>query len=135
VCCVISESLAELSQAQKAFANALIEFKLESVGSTQTDDERIITNSLKDFGVLVRSIEDQRAKIVEEAEKLYLDPLQNLAERINHVTRDEKHKYNKESNKFYASLEKHLHLSTQRQKVDFREADAQVGYSTRGWHT
>src|SRR4051812_12145169 len=107
----------ELSHAQKSFASTLIEFKLEGVGGTQTDDERIIgehdcagsclphqrpisANSLKEFGLLIRQIEEQRAKIVEEAEKLCLDPLQNLAERISRVTRDEKHKYQKESGKF-----------------------------------
>ncbi|KAI1729033.1 BAR domain of APPL family domain-containing protein [Ditylenchus destructor] len=120
----------KLSQAQRAFASSISEFKIETVGSTQTDDERIIANSLKEFAALVRQIEEQRAKIIEEAERLYLDPLQNLVERINRVVRDDKHKYVKESNRFYTGLEKHLHLSTVR-KNDFREADAQLGLQQR----
>lgn len=66
---------------------------------------------MKDFSKLIRNIEDHRKKIIDEAEKLYLAPLQNLVDQINRVVRDERHKYKKESNSFYSGLEKHLHLS------------------------
>lgn len=57
-------------------------------------------------------IEEERSKIIEEAERRFFEPLQKLADSVNKVVRDEKHKYNKESNRFYTGLEKHLHLST-----------------------
>lgn len=108
----------------------------------QYSNIHISANSLKDFGKLIRDIEEQRKKIIEEAEKMYLAPLQSLADRINHVIRDEKHKFTKESNRFYTGLEKHLHLSVsfllegiflkilfsrfQVRKSDFSDADMQL---------
>lgn len=116
----------EVCQSQRGFANLLVDFKIATVGSTQTDDERAIATSVKDFGGLLMKIEDHRSSILTDAETLYLDPLKELVENINIVLHDSKRRYDKESQRFYSGLEKHLHLSTAR-KTDFREADAQLG--------
>ncbi|KAK6742410.1 hypothetical protein RB195_009965 [Necator americanus] len=116
----------KLSLAQKAFAKTLTEFKIETVGTTQTDDERVIGNCLREFGKLINQVEEERTKILNEAESHYLEPLKRFrVEAIGRTLHEEKRKYEKESAKFYQSLEKHLHLSTVR-KNDFREADAQL---------
>ncbi|KAH7731803.1 rho GTPase-activating protein 26 [Aphelenchoides avenae] len=121
----------KLSQAQKAFASAVNEFQIKPVGTTQTDDERHIAGCFREFSNVIRQIEDQRMKIVDDAEKLYLDPMSNLVERISKVVHDEKKRFEKESSRFYNGLEKHLHLSTRVGKTDFREADAQLGAQQR----
>ncbi|KAK0417114.1 hypothetical protein QR680_012838 [Steinernema hermaphroditum] len=119
--------------AQRSFAKTLCDFKLETVGSTQTDDERVIANCLKEFGKLIKQVEDHRSKIIEDAETLYIDPLRKFrVERIGRTLQEEKKKYEKESTRFYANLEKYLHLSTVR-KNDFREADAQLGLQQRAF--
>ncbi|WKY00969.1 hypothetical protein Q1695_015181 [Nippostrongylus brasiliensis] len=116
----------KLSLAQRAFAKTLTEFKIETVGTTQTDDERVIGNCLREFGKLINQVEEERTKILNEAESHYLEPLKKFrVEAIGRTLHEEKRKYEKESAKFYQSLEKHLHLSTVR-KNDFREADAQL---------
>ncbi|RCN48196.1 PH domain protein [Ancylostoma caninum] len=116
----------KLSLAQRAFAKTLTEFKIETVGTTQTDDERVIGNCLREYGKLINQVEEERTKILNEAESHYLEPLKKFrVEAIGRTLHEEKRKYEKESAKFYQSLEKHLHLSTVR-KNDFREADAQL---------
>uniref|UniRef100_A0A914E7L2 Rho GTPase-activating protein 26 n=1 Tax=Acrobeloides nanus TaxID=290746 RepID=A0A914E7L2_9BILA len=121
----------KLSQAQRAFASSLCDFKFESVGTNQTDDERAIASCLSEFGKLLNQIEDRRAKIIDQAERVYVDPLKNLADRIEKkLLHDERKKFEKESSKFYSNLEKHLHLSTVR-KSDFREADNQLALQQR----
>uniref|UniRef100_A0A1I7XJQ0 Rho GTPase-activating protein 26 n=1 Tax=Heterorhabditis bacteriophora TaxID=37862 RepID=A0A1I7XJQ0_HETBA len=116
----------KLSLAQRSFAKSLTEFKIETVGTNQTDDERVIATCLKEFGKLINQVEEERTKILNEAESHYLEPLKKFrVEAIGRTLHEEKRKYEKESNKFYQSLEKHLHLSTVR-KNDFREADAQL---------
>ena len=75
---------------------------------------------------MLLKIEEHRARILTDAETHYLDPLKDLVENINTVLHDSKRRYEKESQRFYTGLEKHLHLSTAR-KTDFREADAQLG--------
>ncbi|VDM38216.1 unnamed protein product [Toxocara canis] len=123
----------KLSIAQRAFAKSLKEFKFITIGSTQTDDERKIAECLSKFGDFINQIEDHREKIVEDSESHLLEPLKRFrVEAIGKVLHDDKKKYEKESNKFYASLEKHLHLSTAR-KNDFKEADAQLDMQQRNF--
>lgn len=45
-------------------------------------------------------------------EHLYLEPLHRLIENIGKILKEEKHKFSKESNKFYTALDKNLHLNT-----------------------
>uniref|UniRef100_A0A914VZW4 Rho GTPase-activating protein 26 n=1 Tax=Plectus sambesii TaxID=2011161 RepID=A0A914VZW4_9BILA len=124
----------KLSATQRAFAKTLREFKLESVGTTQTDDERVIANCLKEFAKLITQVEDQRDRILEEAEVLYIEPLKKFrCERIGRALHEDKKKFDKSSAKFYQSLEKHLHLSTAR-KNDFREADATLEMEQRHFY-
>lgn len=54
----------ELSQAQRSFAKCLEGFKFECIGSTQTDDERVICKSLEEFSRLINAIEDERGRMV-----------------------------------------------------------------------
>uniref|UniRef100_A0A7E4WBF6 Rho GTPase-activating protein 26 n=1 Tax=Panagrellus redivivus TaxID=6233 RepID=A0A7E4WBF6_PANRE len=120
----------KVCQSQRGFASLLVDFKLSTVGTTQTDDERAIASSVKDFGNLLLRIEDARASILTDAETHYLNPLKGLVDNINTALHESKRRYDKESTRFYSSLEKHLHLSTAR-KTDFREADAQLGHQQK----
>ncbi|CAI5445513.1 unnamed protein product [Caenorhabditis angaria] len=116
----------KLSLAQRNFAKTLSEFKIEMVGTNQTDDERFIATCLKEFAKMINQVEDERMKILNQSEESYLEPLKRFrTEAIGRTLNEEKRKYEKESSKFYSTLEKHLHLSTVR-KTDFREADAQL---------
>lgn len=115
----------KLSAAQRAFAKTLGEFKIETVGTNQTDDERFIATCLKEFSSLINQVEDERMKLVGQAEESYLEPIKKFrTEAIGKTLKEEKSKYDKESSKFYSTLEKHLHLSTKNN--DFRAADAQL---------
>ncbi|VIO92538.1 Rho-GTPase-activating, putative [Brugia malayi] len=123
----------KLSVAQRAFAKSLKEFKFVTIGSTQTDDERKIAECVSKFGDFISQIEDHREKIIEDSEIHFIEPLRKFrVEGIGKVLHDDKKRYEKESNKFYASLEKHLHLSTAR-KNDFKEADAQLDMQQRNF--
>uniref|UniRef100_A0A182MS27 BAR domain-containing protein n=1 Tax=Anopheles culicifacies TaxID=139723 RepID=A0A182MS27_9DIPT len=49
-----------LSRAQRTLSKSLKEFNFECIGSTQTDDEQVIADSLKQFSKLISSIEEER---------------------------------------------------------------------------
>lgn len=53
-----------LSRAQRQLARSLNEFNFECIGSTQTDDEQVIVDSLKQFSKLISNIEDERDNMV-----------------------------------------------------------------------
>lgn len=54
----------DLSRAQRQLARSLAEFNFECIGSTQTDDEQVIVDSLKQFSKLIVNIEDERDNMV-----------------------------------------------------------------------
>lgn len=54
----------DLSRAQRAFSKTLQNFSFECIGETQTEDESHISQSLKEFGKLIASIEDERDRMV-----------------------------------------------------------------------
>ncbi|CAD6188223.1 unnamed protein product [Caenorhabditis auriculariae] len=117
----------KLSQAQRSFAKSLSEFDIETVGTNQTDDERVIGTCLKEFAKLINQVEEERMKNAEPSRRAVPGAFEKKfrTEALGKTLNEEKRKYEKESSKFYSSLEKHLHLSTLR-KNDFREADANL---------
>lgn len=60
----VSVSFAGLSRAQRQLSKSLAEFNFECIGSTQTDDEQVIVDSLKQFSKLIANIEDERDNMV-----------------------------------------------------------------------
>ena len=53
-----------LSQAQRSLSSRLNSFSFECIGNSQTDDEIVISNSLKEFAKLIDLIEDERRRMV-----------------------------------------------------------------------
>lgn len=60
----------DLSRAQRTLSKSLDEFNFECIGTTQTDDEQVIVNSLKQFSRLIASIEDERDNMVTNFETM-----------------------------------------------------------------
>ena len=54
---IIELCIAELSAAQKAFSKSLIDFQFQTVGTNQTDDERVVATCLKEFGKFINQVE------------------------------------------------------------------------------
>lgn len=50
--------------AQRKLSKSLENFSFAGIAMTQTDDERVIQESLKEFGALIAKIEDVRDRIV-----------------------------------------------------------------------
>lgn len=48
----------------KQLADSLKDFNFECIGTAQTDDELVICQSLKHFGEIISTIEDEREKMV-----------------------------------------------------------------------
>ncbi|XP_075055028.1 rho GTPase-activating protein 10 isoform X2 [Mixophyes fleayi] len=91
-----------LSTAQRKFAHSLRDFKFEFIGDAETDDERCIDASLHQFSTFLQNLEEQR-EIMEE-----------------------KKKFDKETEKNYSNLDKHLSMSSKKKEPQLQEADVQV---------
>ncbi|CAD1477891.1 unnamed protein product, partial [Heterotrigona itama] len=101
------EAAKNLSKAQRAFSKTLQNFSFECIGETQTEDETHISQSLKEFGKLIASIEDERDRM--EGRK----------------------KFEKQTIKFCQSQERYLNLSTKKQDNVLQEADATLEMAER----
>uniref|UniRef100_A0A8C7PR05 Rho GTPase activating protein 10 n=1 Tax=Oncorhynchus mykiss TaxID=8022 RepID=A0A8C7PR05_ONCMY len=92
----------QLALAQRKFAQSLGEFQFEYIGDAKTDDERCIDESLQEFSNFLKNLEDQRELMAERK------------------------KYEKETEKYYSSLEKLLNMSAKKKEPQLQEADSQV---------
>ncbi|VCW76717.1 unnamed protein product, partial [Gulo gulo] len=52
------------SAAQRKFAHSLRDFKFEFIGDAETDDERCIDASLREFSNFLKNLEEQREIMV-----------------------------------------------------------------------
>ncbi|XP_075947526.1 rho GTPase-activating protein 10 isoform X2 [Anarhichas minor] len=92
----------QLGLAQRKFAQCLGEFQFEYVGDAKTDDEKCIDESLQEFSSFLKNLEDQRELMAERK------------------------RYEKETEKYYSSLEKLLNMSAKKKEPQLQEADTQV---------
>ena len=67
-----------LSKAQRSFSDQLKKFKFDCIGTTQTEDEQCISESLEKMGNLIADIEDERDRMLEKANDQFIQPLINF---------------------------------------------------------
>lgn len=113
-----------LSRAQRSLANTFINFRLECIGNSQTDDEIVIAGSLKEFGRLLMTIEDERDRMLENAHKTFIEPIERF--RKDHIgqAKDRKKKFDKETARYCQSLDRYLNLSVKKGDAHQKEAFA-----------
>uniref|UniRef100_A0AAQ6AFJ0 Rho GTPase activating protein 10 n=1 Tax=Amphiprion ocellaris TaxID=80972 RepID=A0AAQ6AFJ0_AMPOC len=105
----------QLGMAQRKFAQCLGEFQFEYIGDAKTDDEKCIDESLQEFSSFLKNLEDQRELMVRTTS-------QNLFESQGKYLK----RYEKETEKYYSSLEKLLNMSAKKKEPQLQEADIQV---------
>uniref|UniRef100_A0AAQ6IHG9 Rho GTPase activating protein 10 n=1 Tax=Anabas testudineus TaxID=64144 RepID=A0AAQ6IHG9_ANATE len=101
----------QLVMAQRKFAHSLGEFQFEYIGDAKTDDERCIDESLQEFSSFLKNLEDQR---------------ELMGKCLCDCVHAERKKYEKETEKYYSSLEKLLNMSAKKKDTQLQEANSQV---------
>uniref|UniRef100_A0A8C8R922 Rho GTPase activating protein 10 n=1 Tax=Pelusios castaneus TaxID=367368 RepID=A0A8C8R922_9SAUR len=115
-----------LSAAQRKFAHSLRDFKFEFIGDAETDDERCIDASLHEFSNFLKNLEEQREILALSVTETLIKPLEKFRKEKLGAVKEEKKKFDKETEKNYTSLEKHLNLSAKKKESHLLEADSQV---------
>uniref|UniRef100_A0A4W4FZL1 Rho GTPase activating protein 10 n=1 Tax=Electrophorus electricus TaxID=8005 RepID=A0A4W4FZL1_ELEEL len=104
----------QLSLAQLKFAQCLGDFQFEYIGDAKTDDEKCIDESLQEFSSFLKNLEDQRELMVS-------------VKHTSHKPRlAERKKFEKETEKYYTTLEKLLNMSSKKKEPQLQEADVTV---------
>ncbi|XP_013843065.2 rho GTPase-activating protein 26 isoform X6 [Sus scrofa] len=119
-------ALKNLSSAKRKFADSLNEFKFQCIGDAETDDEMCIARSLQEFATVLRNLEDERIRMIENASEVLLTPLEKFRKEQIGAAKEAKKKYDKETEKYCGILEKHLNLSSKKKESQLQEADSQV---------
>ncbi|NXH21384.1 RHG10 protein, partial [Bucco capensis] len=115
-----------LSAAQRKFAHSLRDFKFELIGDAETDDERYIDASLHEFSNFLKHVEEQREILALSVTETLIKPLERFRKEQLGAVKEEKKKFDKETEKNYSLLEKHLNLSAKKKELQLQEADNQV---------
>ncbi|TTD47738.1 Rho GTPase-activating protein 10 [Bagarius yarrelli] len=117
-------SFAELSQAQRKFAQCLKDFQFEYIGDAKTDDEKCIDVSLQEFSSFLRNLEDQRELMMENITETLMKPLEKFRKEQLGSAKTERKKYEKETEKYYTSLEKLLNMSAKKKEPQLQEEES-----------
>ncbi|MCI4386281.1 hypothetical protein PGIGA_G00060560 [Pangasianodon gigas] len=122
------QALKNLSTAQRKFAESLNEFKFQCIGDAETDDEICIARSLQEFAGVLQNLEDERTRMIDNASDVLITPLERFRKEQIGAAKEAKKKYDKETEKYCAVLEKHLSLSAKKKESHLHEADNQVDH-------
>ncbi|KAJ8275854.1 hypothetical protein COCON_G00076060 [Conger conger] len=119
-------ALKNLSAAVQTFSQSLQEFQFECIGDAETDDEINIAQSFKEFSQLLNTVEEERRRLIQNADDVLITPLEKFRKEQIGVAKEGKKKFDKETEKYYSVLEKHLNLSSKKKEAFLQEADAQI---------
>ncbi|XP_029460144.1 rho GTPase-activating protein 10 isoform X2 [Rhinatrema bivittatum] len=122
----IPTTFSDLSAAQRKFAHSLRDFKFEFIGDAETDDERCIDASLQEFAIFLKNLEEQREIMALSVNETLIKPLERFRKEQLGAVKEEKKKFDKETEKNYSLLDKHLSLSAKKKELHLHEADGQV---------
>ncbi|XP_055986003.1 oligophrenin-1 [Sorex fumeus] len=114
------------SSAVQKFSQTLQSFQFDFIGDTLTDDEINIAESFKEFAELLNEVENERMMMVHNASDLLIKPLENFRKEQIGFTKERKKKFEKDGERFYSMLDRHLHLSSKKKESQLHEADLQV---------
>uniref|UniRef100_A0A8C9RWK6 Rho GTPase-activating protein 10 n=1 Tax=Scleropages formosus TaxID=113540 RepID=A0A8C9RWK6_SCLFO len=112
----------QLGLAQRKFAQCLGEFQFEYIGDARTDDEKCIGESSVIGLWRFLALFIQMRNITETLMK----PLEKFRKEQLGAAKEERKRYEKETEKYYSALEKLLTLSAKKKEQHLQEADLQV---------
>uniref|UniRef100_A0A7N6B6H9 Rho-GAP domain-containing protein n=1 Tax=Anabas testudineus TaxID=64144 RepID=A0A7N6B6H9_ANATE len=115
-----------LSLAVQRFSQSLQEFQFECIGEAETDDEINIAQSLKEFSQLLNTMEEERKRLIQNADDVLISPLERFRKEQIGAVKEGKKQFDKETERYYSVLEKHLSLSPKKKELHLQEADSQM---------
>ena len=71
----VVEAAKTVSKAKRTLAASLANFQFDCLGTSLTDDEIIIANSLKEFARFLNEVEDEMDRFLDHAHEKFIQPL------------------------------------------------------------
>ncbi|XP_077403746.1 oligophrenin-1 [Vanacampus margaritifer] len=111
------------SLAVQKLSQTLSVFQFDFIGDSLTDDEINIAQSFQEFAGLLQEAEHDRMMLVQNASDLLIKPLEKFRKEQIGLTKEKRKKFEKEGEKYYSQLDKHLNLSAKKKESQLQEAD------------
>ncbi|XP_063832142.1 rho GTPase-activating protein Graf-like [Ostrinia nubilalis] len=127
----VVQAAKRLGAAQLALAASMEQFEFACIGASMTEDERVISRSLHHFAHLIRTIEDERDRMLGRAHEQIIQPLEKFRKEHIGAVKEGKKKFDKKTAKFCQTQERTLSLSTKKPENVFQEADAAMDMAER----
>lgn len=123
---MLISALRSLSLAVQRFSQSLQEFQFECIGDAETDDEINIAQSLKEFSQLLSTMEEERKRLIQNADDVLISPLERFRKEQIGAVKEGKKQFEKETERYYSVLEKYLSVSSRKKESQLQEADSQM---------
>uniref|UniRef100_A0A087YKW1 Rho GTPase-activating protein 42 n=1 Tax=Poecilia formosa TaxID=48698 RepID=A0A087YKW1_POEFO len=123
---MLISALRSLSLAVQRFSQSLQEFQFECIGDAETDDEINIAQSLKEFSQLLSTMEEERKRLIQNADDVLISPLERFRKEQIGAVKEGKKQFDKETERYYSVLEKYLGVSSRKKETQLQEADSQM---------
>ncbi|XP_053187139.1 rho GTPase-activating protein 42 isoform X2 [Scomber japonicus] len=123
---MLISALRSLSLAVQRFSQSLQDFQFECIGDAETDDEINIAQSLKEFSQLLSTMEEERKRLIQNADDVLISPLERFRKEQIGAVKEGKKQFDKETERYYSVLDKHLSLSSKKKESQLNEADSQM---------
>ena len=112
----VLEAAKILTKAKKTLATTLHNFQFDCLGTSLTDDEIIIANSLKEFSKFLSSLEDKMDEMLKDASEKFITPLVTFRKEHIGSVKQTKRSFDKQTAKFCAAQEKYINMSAKKEE-------------------
>uniref|UniRef100_H3CX94 Rho GTPase activating protein 42a n=1 Tax=Tetraodon nigroviridis TaxID=99883 RepID=H3CX94_TETNG len=123
---MLVSALKSLSVAVQRFSQSLQDFQFECIGDAETDDEISIAQSLKEFSQLLSTVEEERKRLIQNADDVLISPLERFRKEQIGAVKEGKKQFDKETERYYSVLEKHLSLSSKKKDSHLQECELNI---------
>ncbi|XP_037543331.1 rho GTPase-activating protein 42 [Nematolebias whitei] len=123
---MLISALTSLSLAVQRFSQSLQDFQFECIGDAETDDEINIAQSLKEFSQLLTTMEEERKRLIQNADDVLISPLERFRKEQIGAVKEGKKQFDKETERYYSLQEKYLGVSSRKKESQLLEADSQM---------
>ena len=130
----VLEAARHLSKAKRTLASSLSNFQFDCLGTTLTDDEIIISNSLREFAAFLSLVEDEMDRMLEHANDKFLVPLETFRKEQIGVVKKAKKDFDKQTGKFCASQDRYVGISSKKEG-SLAEAAENVRFERKNLNT
>jgi len=132
-CRNLIKALECLSKAQQGFSSQLRKFKLRYIGEVDADDDLEYEDAFPSFAYIIEKIEEERDRMLTHAKAQLIDPLENFRREQIGRAKEEKKKFERETDKICNLVETHLKQSPKKKDNALMETDAQLEHELRNF--